>query len=296
MVSIGDWIASCCVDSLTWLMRRARYGGYESTLSCMYGRGLVIRGRIEITLSVNHVLSPLLIYDHLFSVVGRIYYVSRFTSVTVTFLCMPRARAQAMIPLRSNPEVVRSFSEKLIGIADAVTITKVTTSRVRHWQSFTVHRRGLANQIRAEAAPRLSRALWRIYALVLCNPACIWLSTLAQSPFSRAGQERGQSNVFATYLTCEPTSTAYETLYHRGRRATLSYFLLSGIRSRARRPRGTSPTTAREKSLTGKRVVALKGYFAAFANADLCSASLTILTIPLLRVSTQHQCRSNGRP
>jgi hypothetical protein len=43
--------------------------------------------------------------------------------------------------------------------------------------------------------------------------------------------------------------------------------LLPGIRSRARRPGGTSPTTVEPRSsATGKRIVALKRYSAAITN------------------------------
>ena len=38
MVSIGDWMASRCIGSLTWLMRRARLGGMNILYRvCMTG-------------------------------------------------------------------------------------------------------------------------------------------------------------------------------------------------------------------------------------------------------------------
>jgi hypothetical protein len=61
---------------------------------------------------------------------------------------MPRARAQTIIPLRENPEVDKSFS-----------LTSLTQqpSPKSSPPSFTIHRRGFANQIQAEAAPKAKK-------------------------------------------------------------------------------------------------------------------------------------------
>jgi hypothetical protein len=44
MVNIGDWIASRCIDSLTWLMRRARYstGGMNILIVYVWQGGIDI--------------------------------------------------------------------------------------------------------------------------------------------------------------------------------------------------------------------------------------------------------------